>query len=268
MCIDTTERQEGHAFVTKDPITKIVPYLWLNLERGETSMMNYVTDVTEKIGFFPKIWISDADTAIHNAICKRSIHYRPQIKGVRTIWLGRIPKDGKRTQNDERSTYTIELHGTDHLRVWKGTVSPSLCETIKRDRHHLTGIQKALQIFQERKPSIVCLRPAELFIHSLPFLKRLHQETEGDGYVYHIVGTGTWGNNWAERTCRMVMRRADWCNGPDRVSENQQATVYLQGLFYNLLTPQNQLGNLSPFRFAGAEYTEEVIWDNLLHCLQ
>jgi transposase-like protein len=243
-------------YIAKDPFTKVIIDILACRNKSYENAYKLESECIGNIGYIPKISITDGDVDFDQAL-RMSIHESDEYKGVRTIWLGRTPKEGGLTTWKEQHTYKISQIDKN-LQVEKGIISPKQEFTVEDIRHHMTTIKTTLNLFNEYDAKLVCIMSPSKYIHFQPFITRFLKEIEFDAYAYHFVGTCSHGNPWAESLCKTIKKRHSWYYFMKKSLESDLKSVTLREkvrmVYYNLFLPQEQLGNQSPFKFANAKF--------------
>ena len=243
-------------YKAKDPFTKIITGILACRTKSYENAYKLELGCISNIGSVPKISISDGDVDFDQAL-RMAIQEYDGYKGVRTIWLGRTPKEGGLTTWKEQHMYQI-IQMDNNLVVEKGIVSPKREFTVEDKRHHTTTISTTLNLFNESNAQLVCIMSPSKYIHFQPFIARFLKEVEADKYVYHFVGTCSHGNPWAESLCKIIKKRHYWYYFMKKSLGYDLKSITLREkarmVYYNVFLPQEQLGNQSPFKFANAKF--------------
>ncbi|MGE5821547.1 MAG: hypothetical protein ACM31M_03060 [Nitrososphaerota archaeon] len=253
-------------YAAKDPFTKVIIDMLACRTKSYENAYKLELGCISNIGYVPKISISDGDVDFDQAL-RMVIHEYDRYKGVRTIWLGRTPKEGGLTTWKEQHTYQI-IKMNNNLVVEKGIMSPKREFTVEDKRHHTTTINTALNLFNESNAQLVCIMSPSKYIHFQPFITRFLKEVEGDEYIYHFVGTCSHGNPWAESLCKIIKKRHGWYYFMKRGLKSDLKSITLREkarmIYYNIFLPQEQLGNQSPFKYANAKFNSyDDAWEIL-----
>jgi transposase-like protein len=266
ICQDVVWCGEHCYYVGKDPVTRCVPHILPCLNENYENAYQFEREKVLNIGFIQKILVTDGDVDFDRALRVLAIE-NGRYDRVRTIWLGRTPREGGLTTWREQRTYLITKIGTKLL-IEKGVTSPRREFNVDDERHHTTTIETVLNIFSEHNPYVVCIMSPEKYIHFKPFIARFLNAVKDDDYIYHFIGTGFHGNPWAETICKIIKRRERWCYFGMKSIDSMRLREKLRMIYYNVFLPQEQLCGQPPFRFAKANYkTCDEAWEILLSAL-
>lgn len=253
--LDAVKSGNYHYYVSKDPITKIIPNLLLIRNENKKDALKFEEGIIKNISFLPKIWTSDGDPD-YDSCLREIVDNLQKFKGVRTIWLGRKPKTGNLPGVIERNTFLITKIGP-RLLIEKGLTCPQRIRKVDDLAHHTSAIETVIELFDDEKARLVCIMTPEKYIHFRPFSDRFLSASKKDKYVYHFIGTGLHGNPWAETTCKMIKKRDRWFYHLIRNLETRAILTTLQMCFYNLFTKMDQLKGQSPFIYANANFKDD-----------
>lgn len=255
--IETLCGEEIYKWFGKCPYTKIASGWLLSEDRGADNAEELERMIIDNINFQPKIWVSDGEYSFHTALLRI---YSPFT--VRTIYLGRAPKENDLKDHHARNTYMINKKG-DQLLVEKNIISPFTHEITSDENGYEKITRMTLDLFNEERAHAVCLMSPYKFIPFKNFCKRFLYETRNDNNIYHFIGTGSWGNPWAESLAKLIKKRYKWLDRPRRINSGR-ALFNVQMVLYNLFHCMDELGGKTPFEYSGGQVIDEKQrWDIL-----
>ena len=249
-----------YRWFAKCPTTKVASGWLLSTVRNFLMARSLVRMVNRRLGFDPKIWVTDGLECYHTAL----LNEYP--RKLRTIFLGRKPKPKTPwlTKDIEANCFLISKRD-NVLVVEKGLEKPEQHMIIDDKRHYTTTIMTVLALFNKHKASIVCIMAPEKSIPFMCFSERFIKATKKDGYVYHTIGSCTNGNSWAEAMSKMIKRRIKWFDRSSRSFESAKLIFNIQMIVYNAFNTMGELDGKSPFEAAGViRRTHKEIWNTLL----